>query len=412
MLLLNLAHRLPAPAWAAVQAIAAALHPHEVRLVGGAVRDLLAQPDQPFAGDVDLCTTATPTEMQAAFAAAHLRAEPTGLAHGTLTVIHGGKGYEITTLRQDVSTDGRRAVVSFTNDWATDAHRRDFTLNALYANLNGHVFDPTGQGLADLHHRTLRFIGNPADRLAEDWLRALRYARFMARFHAPSQPLPPGTETALQHAARHLHTLPAERLQQELEKMLSLSTPGTQWPGCAAAIQLLQQTSLWAALGLPSADTALDFTHADPTTLLPFAATLAGVLWLHPGPLSPALNHARLKPSRAQQNLWQALDAARAQAPTLTPLNARAWGYRQGWATAYIYQRLVTARWPTSPHRDLLKIFSEPAPVFPVTGADLVNLGHTPGPALGDALAQLEAWWLEHNATPDRAACLAYLGNA
>ena len=151
----------------------------ETRYVGGCVRDTLLGLE---VSDVDLATTIAPEEVIARLEAARIKAVPTGLAHGTITAVSGGAPVEVTTLRRDVSTDGRRATVAFTEDWREDAARRDFTINALSADpLSGEVFDYFG-GLADLEARKVRFIGEPLQRIAEDHLRILRFFRFHARF--------------------------------------------------------------------------------------------------------------------------------------------------------------------------------------------------------------------------------------
>src|SRR5262245_31480394 len=162
----------------ATQAVFAALaaHGHEARAVGGAVRNALLGRS---VGDVDLATPARPEAVMAAAQAAGLKAIATGLAHGTVTVLAEGRPYEITTLREDVESYGRRAKVAFTADWAADARRRDFTINALYCSAEGRLFDPLG-GWEDLLQRRIRFIGEAAERIREDYLRILRFFRLGA----------------------------------------------------------------------------------------------------------------------------------------------------------------------------------------------------------------------------------------
>ena len=158
-------------------------------VVGGAVRNTLF--DRPVA-DVDIATTAVPEETVRRVQAAGYKAVPTGIDHGTITAVAGHEGVEITTLREDVETDGRRAVVVFGRSWQADAERRDFTVNALYCDARGMVFDPTGSGLADSESRTVRFIGDPDRRLQEDYLRLLRFFRFFATY-GDGRPEPGGT---------------------------------------------------------------------------------------------------------------------------------------------------------------------------------------------------------------------------
>jgi poly(A) polymerase len=190
------------------------------RFVGGCVRDALLGLEQ---SDVDLATRLTPDEVMKRLEAAHIKAVPTGIAHGTITAVASGTPVEVTTLRRDVSTDGRRATVAFTDDWTEDAARRDFTINALSADpLTGEVFDYFG-GLADLADRSVRFIGDPLQRIAEDHLRILRFFRFHARFGA-GEPDPEGL-AACAARANDLMALSRERIADELLKLLALPNP-------------------------------------------------------------------------------------------------------------------------------------------------------------------------------------------
>ena len=186
----------------------------EARVVGGAVRDaLLAEP----VGDVDIATTATPDQVIARVEAAGLKAVPTGIEHGTVTVVAEGRPHEVTTLREDVETDGRRAKVAFGRDWQRDAERRDFTMNALSVTRDGTIFDYVG-GLDDLAARRVRFIGEPATRIAEDYPRILRFFRFHAA-HGHGAPDPAGLAACI--AARpHIDRLSRERVRMEMFKLL------------------------------------------------------------------------------------------------------------------------------------------------------------------------------------------------
>jgi len=190
------------------------------RFVGGAVRDLLLG-EKP--GDLDLATTLRPDEVVRRLEAAGIKAVPTGIEHGTVTAVSSGTVVEVTTLRSDVSTDGRRATVAFTDDWARDAGRRDFTINALYADpFTGELFDYFG-GLEDLKSRSVRFIGEPLQRIAEDHLRILRYFRFHARYGHGS-PDPHALEACVERA-NDLMALSRERIADELLKLFALDDP-------------------------------------------------------------------------------------------------------------------------------------------------------------------------------------------
>ncbi len=185
--------------------------------VGGCVRNsLLGLP----VSDLDIATIHTPDVIIKCLESKGIRAIPTGIDHGTVTAIVEGKSFEITTLRHDVETDGRRAVVSYTTDWAQDAQRRDFTINTLLADMNGNIYDPTGEGIADLNARRVRFVGDPEQRVREDYLRILRFFRFYAAYGQGSP-----DKAALEACAKYadkITVLSKERITDELFKILSL----------------------------------------------------------------------------------------------------------------------------------------------------------------------------------------------
>ncbi|MEP7221051.1 MAG: CCA tRNA nucleotidyltransferase [Novosphingobium sp.] len=215
--------RLPAADWTAradLAALIAALGPGNARYVGGAVRDtLLGLPVK----DIDIATPLLPDEVMARLKAAGIRCVPTGIEHGTVTAVLGGDPVEVTTLRHDVSTDGRRATVAFAQDWQDDAARRDFTINALYADpVTGEISDWFG-GLADLAARRVRFIGDARQRILEDHLRILRYFRFQARFG--SLPADSEAENSCHNLAETLRNLSRERVGMEILNLLSLPNP-------------------------------------------------------------------------------------------------------------------------------------------------------------------------------------------
>lgn len=191
-----------------------------VRFVGGCVRNMiLGLP----VGDIDLATTHSPEHVIKILSASKIKYVPTGLNHGTITAVLGGVGYEITTLRRDVATDGRRAVVKFTDNWAEDAARRDFTMNALYADLDGKIYDPLGQGLHDLKRRKVKFVGDAETRIQEDYLRILRFFRFQSLYGkgAPNKK----ALSACAKFAPKIKTLSRERITQEFTKILMVDTP-------------------------------------------------------------------------------------------------------------------------------------------------------------------------------------------
>ena len=220
----------------ATQAVMAALAakggPGCARFVGGCVRNaLIGHP----VDDIDIATTLQPEAVVMAIKTAGLKAVPTGMAHGTVTAISGGQPHEITTLRRDVSTDGRNATVAFTTDWAEDAGRRDFRLNALYAAPDGEVFDPTGQGIEDALAGRIVFVGEPETRIREDYLRILRFFRFHAWYGRG-----PADAAGLKACARlkdGMARLSAERVSKELLKLLAAPDP-------APAVRLMAESGV------------------------------------------------------------------------------------------------------------------------------------------------------------------------
>lgn len=355
------------------------------RFAGGAVRDAVLGRD---AADVDIATTAPPEENVRLLRRAGLRVVPTGLAHGTVTAISDGRPFEVTTLRVDVETFGRRARVAFTDDWAADAARRDFTINALYANPEGDVWDPTG-GLADLAAGRVRFVGEPAARIAEDYLRILRFFRFHAwygRGDADAAAL-----AACAAATDGLDRLSGERLRQELLKLLSAPDP-------LPALRLMVETGVAAKL-LPLAPDLERLARLGPADVgLRLAALTAGA-----GPQAVGAMAERLRMSNAERDRLLLLAA-----PPPLPADdegpaARQFIYQVGQDRAVDLARLAG--------RDGLAAFAArwAAPTLPVAGADALALGLEPGPEIGALLREVEAWWRSQDFTPDREACLARL---
>ncbi|MCG2841519.1 CCA tRNA nucleotidyltransferase [Sandaracinobacter sp. RS1-74] len=357
----------------------------ETRLVGGSVRDwLLGQP----AADMDLATRLTPEEVMAALEAADIRAVPTGLKHGTVTAVCGQTPYEITTLRRDVESFGRHAEVAFTQDWRDDAARRDFTINALYADpLTGEIHDWFG-GLEDLAARRVRFIGAPLERIAEDHLRILRFFRFSARF-APTLD-PEGLEACAQRA-NDLMALSRERIRDELLKLLALPTPV---PTLAA---MLEQNILRPVLPEIEAARLADLgalieaeaqAHVAGDGLRRLAALLPA------DPKLAAEIGARLKLSNADKA--RLTHAARREP---TPQDPRALAYSIGPDSTL--DRLLLTHDPRA-HHWAGPLCAYVRPRLPVSGKDLIAMGLPPGPAVSRRLAEVERRWVESGFPADR----------
>ena len=382
----------------------------EVRVVGGAVRNSLMGE---AVTDTDLATTWAPEQVVARAKAAGIRAVPTGIDHGTVTLVIDGRGFEITTLRHDAETDGRRAKVSFGQDWQVDVERRDFTINALYADQTGAVIDLVG-GLDDIDTRTVRFIGDADARIAEDYLRVLRYFRFFAHYGS-GRP----DAAALKACARardQLGKLSAERVWKELKTLLKARDPGRAllWMRQAGVLNaVLPESEKWGidSIGpLIRAEAALDWTP-DPMLRLmamvpPDAERMRGL-------------SARLKMSRVEADRLAKWAEAPVVKPTMAITALDRLLYRTGVEalTDRIRLSLVSARsrtesdpaalTDTAGHsRHLARALSWNRPVFPVAGADLIARGTEPGPGMGAQLAALEARWVESNFTLDKAALL------
>ena len=375
------------------------------RFVGGCVRDTLARR---AVKDIDIATEATPDRVTALLEGRGIRVIPTGLAHGTVTAVVEGAVCEITTLRRDVETDGRRAVVAFTGDWLADAARRDFTINALYLDGDGTLYDPTG-GRADLETGRVRFVGAAHDRLEEDVLRLLRYFRFHA-WYGSGAPDPEAMAACRAFVAR-LARLSGERVWAELARILSAPDPAAALrrmdgigalaaiaPGASGFARLDKVVGIEAALGLGT------------SAIRRFAAAL------DPGEADIARLVRRHRMSRAQATrLRKAVEAARAY---IAHPDAGAAGCRlYRWGEEVFGDALAIA-WADRRARGGGECEFETGgralaawrrPVFPVAGRDAVALGAAPGPAVGRLLREVEAWWIAEGFAPDRAACLGRL---
>ncbi len=358
------------------------------RLVGGCVRDVLA--GRPVA-DIDLATPDTPDQVLAALAEAGLRAVPTGLAHGTVTAISAGRPFEVTTLRRDEETDGRHARVAWTDDFAEDAARRDFTINALSLDQDGTLHDPFG-GRSDLAAGRVRFVGEAARRIAEDRLRTLRFFRFYARYGTDP---PDGAATAaIAAAADQLALLSAERVWSELKRILAVDDP-------RRALALMQRLGVLAAVlpeaGAPAAlDGLLDHgAPADPilrlSVLLPGDAGRLG---------------DRLKLSGAERDRLRLLLAGPVPAPDDPDASLRRL------LADDTAETLVDRSWRAHPEAASLRrrLATTPRPAFPLEGRHALALGLSPGPDLGRRLRAVRAWWLEGGCVATLAECAAQLG--
>ncbi|MER8725121.1 CCA tRNA nucleotidyltransferase [Mesorhizobium sp. M1027] len=382
----------------------------EARVAGGAVRNALI--GQPVA-DIDIATTTVPEETIRRAEAAGFKTVPTGIKHGTVTAVAQGKAYEVTTLRADIETDGRRAKVSFGRDWKADAERRDFTINALYAEADGTVVDLVG-GIADIEVRRLRFIGDPEARIREDYLRILRFFRFFA-WYGDGRPDAEGLK-ACARLKQGLDQLSVERVWWELKKLLSAPDP-------SRALLWMRQAGVLTAVLPESEKWGIDAIHGLTKTEKDLAwapdplLRLEAVVPPDAARMKTLAERLRLSVSEASRLRNWAITAAVDPKTTEGELAKRLYfGDRQGFVDR-LRLLLASARARAVEDNDALLeaggfsrllAFAEKwqNPVFPLKGADLTTLGASPGPKLGATLKNLEKEWVESGFALDRGALL------
>jgi tRNA nucleotidyltransferase/poly(A) polymerase len=366
---------------------------HEARIVGGAVRNALL--GEPIA-DIDFATTATPEEVMRFATEAGLKVVATGLKHGTVTLIVDGQPFEVTTLRLDVETFGRHATVAYTRDWAEDAKRRDFTMNALYADAKGRVFDPLDEGMDDLQARRVRFIGVARERIREDYLRILRFFRFTAEY-AESAPDQQGFHACIVERAG-LATLSSERIQAELWRILKGRAP------LRALEPMAKGGFLTAVLGgvarlahcerLIDIEAALSFAP-DATRRLAALAVMVE---------EDAVRLAkRLRLSNADSARFAVMTALHPRATRdMSEAEAREALYQlgaEGWRDRVLIAWARSGDGVTDAKADAWRGLATlperwTPPEFPLKGADLLSAGMKKGPRVGEALRAAEERWI------------------
>ncbi|TKW66510.1 MAG: CCA tRNA nucleotidyltransferase [Paracoccus denitrificans] len=351
---------------------------HQGLIVGGAVRNaVLGQP----VADIDISTDAPPQRVIELAASAGLKSVPTGIDHGTVTVIAAGTPFEITTFRRDVETDGRNATVAFSDQIEEDAARRDFTMNALYATARGEVLDPVG-GWPDLRRRVLRFVGDPAMRIREDYLRILRFFRFLACY---ADHIAPGTIEAIRAEKSGLSRVSAERVGAEMCRLLTAPDPGP-------AMALMEETGVLALI-LDGAETG-----ALHRLVIEEQARQMRPDWLRRLSLIlPQGGADRLRLSRAEA---KRLDALRL-AVRLSPLEG---GFRHGAEIARDAAVIRLARGEVLPEDWRQQVRQAANAPLPITAADL--MAQLRGPALGRGLKAAERQWIASEFTAPRAALI------
>ena len=370
----------------------------EARPIGGAVRNfLIGQPE----GDIDIATTAAPGDVMRRMTKAGFKVVPTGLAHGTITVVAEGRGYEVTTLREDIETDGRRAVVRFGRDWRADAARRDFTVNAMSLAPDGTLVDFFG-GLDDLKARRIRFIGDPVQRIREDRLRILRFFRFHA-VYAEGPPDRPALEACIAERLG-LADLSSERIRQELMKLVVA-------PRAAVTLQDMADAGILGPIlgGIPlcnglrrlaSIEAALDLAAEPARRLAALAVLVCEDAERLRGRLK--LSNEEFRRLDSVGHGWHAVDPSRGEeAAKVLLYGAGPRGFRD--------RALVAFARSTAPEDDpawqaLVRLPDKwKAPGFPISGSDFAAHGVAPGPELGAALARAKAAWIATGFPSDRA---------
>ena len=361
--------------------------------MGGCVRDTLAGKVEP--DNIDIATPLKPEEVRHLLQEQGLTAIPTGLEHGTITAVVDHEVFEITTLRADLQTDGRHAAVEYTDSWEVDAHRRDFTMNSIYCDLEGNLYDPVG-GIEDLHNKKIRFIGAPETRIQEDILRILRYFRFQATFN--SSDVDQTALSACTKLAPKLQHLSGERICSELFKWLAADDPVPSLArsrGCGVLENILTFTPSHTAL--ESLQTLVTYEQqcndTDPVRRLYILASDKGTV-------RTTANRLKL-PKATTTRLEKIGSLTHLIVVGLSKHDARKIIYLKGKQT-FIDGLLVTsAGFPEKKPPDWVKLHrlanAWTPPNCPITGEDILALGVPQGPLVGKLASEVEEWWIEGN---------------
>ncbi len=390
---------------AVIEALAVEAGPEGARFVGGCVRNaLIGAP----VTDVDIATVLAPPKVQEALKKAGIAYHLTGEAHGVVTAIYMHRLIEITTLRRDVETDGRHAVVAFTTDWKQDAERRDFRLNAIYADVGGRLYDPTGEGIADARAGRVVFVGDPQTRIREDALRVLRFFRFRAWYGRGE----PDRASLAACAALKDFTLrlSAERVAKELLTLLAAPDP-------RAAVRLMAEAGVLEVI-LPEAKDLARFESLvaiESEQFLGEDALLRLAALARVGRAGAWALADRLRLSGAQKSrLGEAVSPDAAIVSWMSPKAVRQSVWRLGleafcdkvmlaWAGAE--RGAAAVQWRALPPMAR----SWPRPAFPLSGEEIMAAGVPRGPLVGKVMAEVEAWWIDNDFPSDKLAVIERL---
>lgn len=369
-----------------IRKIFRALGAGSVRFVGGCVRNALLGEE---IGDIDLATSLTPQYVTERLEKNRIKSIPTGIQHGTVTAAIKGRGYEITTLRIDKKTDGRHADVEFSTDWLEDARRRDFTINTLYADLDGRIYDPLGCGFSDLKKRKIRFVGDADTRIREDYLRILRFVRFSARYGRGKF-----DKAGLEACCRNkkgLKTLSKERITQELTKIVT-------GVGAVRGVEMLFSSKLLGTFF------SRDFNISSFKKLLAVQSGSGDALVVARLALMCGVSTSGLKKisnvlilNRFERKLFSWLASKKINTIRIDLADVREMALTEGldYALSLLDLLYALGRLTRREHHEFVTLgcLSE-FPVFPVSGHDLKELGFA-GEAIGDELAYLKRLWIE-----------------
>ena len=378
-----------------IRVFADAGHGDDMRFVGGCTRNILM--NLPMS-DIDVATVLRPERVKEIFEAAGYNVHPTGIEHGTVTVAIKGEPYEITTLRRDVETDGRRAVIEFSTDWAEDAQRRDFRCNAIYMDAKGNLFDPVGGGIRDAMERKLVFVGNAEDRIREDYLRILRLFRFQATLGATA------AQDALDACStwrEGMSTLSGERIEKEMMKLMGSKNP-------VPSVQSLIDTGVYFSIFATSPDMTR-FRRV-------VSATESAEVRLAALFEDDTDAHRTMIAWKSSNELSRRVRGASSGPVSMERGDLKAEAYNIGFDT--LRDRMVLT-WaeecdPDMSVTDLHDLIGEVAtdiPVFPIKGQDIVDAGVAPGPNIGRVLKDVEAWW-KSSGYPDRDRCVSRIAES
>jgi len=366
----------------------------EAMVAGGAVRNALMGK---AAQDVDLSTTLLPEDVMARVEAAGHKTVPTGIDHGTVTVVINGKPFEVTTLREDIETDGRHAVVRFGTDWQTDADRRDLSINALYCDRQGNVFDFV-DGYRDIRSGSVRFIGEAGERIREDALRILRFFRFFA-WYGDGRPDAGGLKACTANKAL-LSGLSVERVWMELKKLLAAPDPGRAllWMRTTGILSaILPETEKWGIDAIPGLIELEQDAIWQPDSLLRLMAMIRS----HEETVDGLAKRLLLSNDEMTRLIdWARSEAPEAETSTVDLGKLLYRGLAQGITDAMKLEVVHLRNRDEMDRADKMLALAQHAgkwqcPKLPVKGQDLLDAGHQSGPELGRKLAEIEAIWVE-----------------